>query len=417
MNTTQELISFLANFYSDSEKDILYNNECHNYCQDDCKITDLEYYNLAQLYNNLLSDELKEKYRIELGPTCTFLINELFKRYVTDNTFVLTTEQEHPAVKACLTTKSVYILLVDDIKKKDVITQIINTYKNSKCTNFFLMMSGVIPGTEEIIDEMFFKKLKHALTQENIPHILALDDCQGIFMNKRDYSPFDCVLGTAHVLVKDNYDLGILFTKLKHKIGYINKAGLKNFYNKLNIVLQHKEKALQFNDIMQNFFKDIIDGDSISIGNNLAKQHFVLHTNGLKFYQKYAEEFYKTNNICFSELNLKNGLIRIRYHEAICFNPEKYVNDLMKFKQFLMKLQRFRDLRIYSNFNNDINIKYDFIEKNPNKQIGQINQNQRVSSFYIESTEKQIEMEKISKQFIENSKFLYHYIYPAQKTR
>ena len=85
---------------------------------------------------------LKEdfNYRIEVDAHCTALIEKLFKRYVGKNTFVLTTEQEHPSVKNYLPKDNTYIICVNETKNEDAIPQIIQKFKKSGCTEFFLIM-------------------------------------------------------------------------------------------------------------------------------------------------------------------------------------------------------------------------------------------------------------------------------------
>jgi hypothetical protein len=320
---------------------------------------------------------------------------------------VLTTEQEHPAVKYFLNTDNIYVLQVEDINKRDVIKRIIRKYKQSKCKNFFLMMAGVIPGSAKILDQNFFVELKQALIINKIPNVLILDDCQGIYMVDRDYSIFDGILGTAHVLIKSNFEMGILLTKLPHKIGYINKAGLNAFKDGLQIICNHKSDAKKFNTIFKQLLKTEIDGKAFEIKEGQAPHMLVLSANRVPFNQKYADRM-EASEITFSELNSPIGMIRLRYQEAVNKDPEVYINTYIKeLKRILKALKRAKELKENTDFNNSINIDYDFTINKDNIKIGEINKKPLEKTFYT----KENNMENAYADTIEVNAQRFHYIY------
>lgn len=377
-------LSYLKSFYSQEERTELsrLNHIKIDLTKNDCTTQDKEYQALNSLYKELLDSDFLNDYRIEVGPNCTFLIEELFKRYVTDDTFVLVTEQEHPAVKYFLTTKNIHVLLVEDIDKKDVIKRILRKYKKSKCKSFFLMMAGVIPGSAKFLKQEFFVNLKQSLIANHIPNVLILDDCQGIYMANRDYSIFDGILGTAHVLIKSDFEMGILLTKLPQRIGYINKAGLKAFVKGLQIICKHKQAANEFHSIFKELFKDEIDNNTFEIKNDQAKHMLVIQANQVPFNQKYADQMEKAN-ITFSELNSPVGTIRLRYQEAITKDPDIYINEYIpKLKKILRALKRAKEVRENLVFDNSVNINYDFTINKNNVAISEINKKQLKKSFY-----------------------------------
>lgn len=402
-------LSYLHSFFTDKERSQLnaLNSINISISKDDCLETDIEYINLVKLYKSLLNCGVLDKYRIETGPNCTYLIEELFKRYVNNDTFVLTTEQEHPAVKYFLNTDNIYVLQVEDINKRDVIKRIIRKYKQSKCKNFFLMMAGVIPGSAKILDQNFFVGLKQALIFNKIPNVLILDDCQGIYMVDRDYSIFDGILGTAHVLIKSNFEMGILLTKLPHKIGYINKAGLNAFKDGLQIICNHKSDAKKFNTIFKQLLKAEIDGKAFEIKEGQAPHMLVLSANRVPFNQKYADRM-EASEITFSELNSPIGMIRLRYQEAVNKDPEVYINTYIKeLKRILKALKRAKELKENTDFNNSINIDYDFTINKDNIKIGEINKKPLEKTFYT----KENNMENAYADTIEVNAQRFHYIY------
>lgn len=399
----KEIFDFLNSFRTSKDSNLLtLDYTANNYDKDDItSLSDLEYLELVRYYNRLLNIKDSLNYRIEIGPNCTFLIERLFERYVSNNTFVLTTEQEHPAVKNCLR-ENTYIIKVDELYRKNAISQIIKKYKQSKCINFFLIMQGVICGSAEIIDEAFFKKLKAALQKEGIPHILILDDCQGLYMTNRDYTDFDGILATGHVLIKHGIEMGILYTKLNKKIGYINKAGLKAFSTKLAFVLNHRKDAIKFNSLIKDYLKDEIDKKDLKIKPNQASHMLVIQTNGIKFNQKHADEMEKSY-ITFSELNTRLGLIRLRYQEAITIDPIKYINSLKRLKKILRSLRKKKELGNEATFDNSIALNYDYSLNNKDERmVSDVNSKSNYnSSFNMKETE--------SKEKVYPIKF--HYIF------
>ena len=405
----EKALSYLKSFFTKEERIELnkLNSASVDLTRDDCSVTDSEYQNLVRLYKNLLNCGILDKYRVEVGPTCTYLIEELFKRYVNNDTFVLVTEQEHPAVKYFLNTNNVYVLQVDDIDKKDVIKRILRKYKHSKCKNFFLIMAGVIPGSAKILNQNFFANLKQSLTANAIPNVLILDDCQGIYMVNRDYSVFDGILGTAHVLIKSNFEMGILLTKLPHKIGHINKTGLNTFKKGLEIICNHRQDAQKFNSIFRELLKDEIDGKAFEIKEEQASHMLVLQANQVPFNQKYADKM-EPSEITFSELNSPIGMIRLRYQEAITKDPDIYIYIYIReLKKIIKSLKRAKELKENEIFDNSINIDYDFTINKDNVKIGEINKKQMNKSFYTKENDAENKYEDV----IENNQRNFHYIY------
>ena len=412
-NINDQILDYFDSFTNSSDYDLLLKiyDQPHNF--DDTDVNDKEYCNLVRFYNKLLSTKESYNYRIEVDRHCTALIEKLFQRYVGKNTFVLTTEQEHPAVKNYLPENNTFIICVNELKYENAVSQIIKKFKESNCTEFFLIMAGVIPGSAEILDETFFRKLKYALTKENIPHIFVLDDCQGLFMIQRDYSDFDAILGTAHVLVRYGFSMGILFTKLPHKIGYINKAGLKDLSTKLNYVFNHKQDALKFNGLITQFVKDEIDDNVLKIKDNQAQHMFVVSTDGVKFSQKKADEM-KDYGIIFSELNTQNRFIRLRYQDCILFNSQDMLNVLQSFKKMLHSLKRMKDLATDLNFDKNVDINYDFIVNGTNKGIGEVNKKIYRSSFNVDEISEILNNSSLSFDKAKTN-IVYHYIFEHQR--
>lgn len=379
-NIENEILNYLDTFTSkdDYSSFLSIYDQKHNF--NDTITKDPEYIQLVKFYNKLLNLKEEFNYRVEVDAHCTALIEKLFKRYVSKDTFVLTTEQEHPSVKIFLPKNNTYIVYVNELKKENIIIQIVQKFKESGCKDFFLIMAGVMPASSEIIDEIFFKQLKLALNKSNIKHIFVLDDCQGLYMIDRDYSDFDCILGTAHVVVRYGFSMGILYTKLPSQIGYINKSSLKGFIPKIEYAINHKQDALKFNNLITEFLKDEIDGETLSIKGNQAPHMLSISTNGVKFNQKVATDL-KDYGIIFSEINSKNRRIRLRYQDTILFEPKEFIAGLHRFKRMLHSLRKMKELGTDLIFDNTADIDYGFKINGTNTPVSEINKSLYKSSF------------------------------------
>ena len=225
-------------------------------------------------------------------------------------------------------------------------------------------------------------------------------------MTNRDYSIFDGILGTAHVLIKSDFEMGILLTKLPQYIGYINKAGLKAFVKGLQIICKHKQAANEFHGIFKELFKDEIDNNTFEIKNDQAKHMLVIQANQVPFNQKYADQMEKAN-ITFSELNSPVGTIRLRYQEAITKDPDIYINEYIpKLKKILRALKRAKEARENLVFDNSVNINYDFTINKNNIAISEINKKQLKKSFYT----KEDNLTNQYEDYLDNQP-RFHYIY------
>lgn len=409
-NIDNEFLKYLEGFVNTSDYTYLLNVYDKKHAFDDTTTTDPEYLNLTTFYNRLLN--LTDKYRVEVDCNCTSLIEKLFARYVNADTFVLTTEQEHPAVKAYLPAKNTFIISINELDNPLAISQIITKFRQTSYKKLFLIMSGVVAGSSKIIKQSFFEQLKVELNKAHIPHLFVLDDCQGLFMTPRNYAIFDAILGTAHVIVRYGFSMGILFTKLPDRIGYINKASLKAFINKLKYVFNHKAEATRFNTIVHSFLGNEIDGNILNVKAGQASHMITISTTGVKFNQRSADEL-STYGMLFSELNTKNRLIRLRYQDAILFNPRAYLDGLYKLKRVLHSLKKMNEFAIDLSFDNSIDIDYEFTVNNINKPIGEINKNIYRSDFNINEIERVIKQSQST--YVGHKEAVYNYIFNRQR--
>ena len=345
MQIENKIKSYIKNYFTDEEKSVLRHYYFDKYEADDTTLNDTEYQNLSKLCKALIQSPLSDKYRIEVGPSCRFLINRLVDTYIDDDTLVLTTEQEHSSVKNALkTVKNLMVLNVNTLYLHETYNKVLEEFKNKKCNKIFLLMAGTLPGTFEVIKQDFFISLKTILLENKIPNIFILDDCQGCGFIFRDYDIFDGILATGHVFIP-GFDMGILFTKLNKRIGYYNKTGLKHLIEKINIILKHKDKALMFNDLLSEYFNYELNELGFEKFSNQALHKFAFKITNNTFTQKQYDDLIKYK-VRVSDSHTPITNISIRCHEIMIQDPDKVIKGLELTKKLLKKIYRAKELGI-----------------------------------------------------------------------
>lgn len=347
MTIEEKIKHYIDNFY-ETEDLVQITKPMGTSFVDDILSNDVQYISLCNRVLDLLNNSaLKDKYRIEIGESCTYLIDKLFKAYVDENTFIVTSSHDHEATTSRLGNNPVYrvnIFDTQDSKKSiKVFQDIINQFETSKCTKIFCIMVGTAPHATVTIDQNFFKALKTVFIRNNIPHMMVLDDCQGIFMIERNYDVFDAFLATGHVLSCLFPDFGILFTKLDKKLGYMNKQMLSDLYNKLQLIDKYKDKANQFNGLMTEYFKSFINDTEFKPYTQEANHQFALALPQTINNPKYDSKFIKYG-IEFNPIDCKDNFVRLRYHEVIIQDADTFIKGLTELKTHLNKLLRFKEM-------------------------------------------------------------------------
>lgn len=322
--------------------------------KNDTSINDLEYNSICnKIFTLLNNSQLADKYRIEIDKSCTSLIEKLFKAYVDEDTFIITSDFDHEATTSQLGNNKRHIVRVFDTFKDEigVCNEIVKSFKDSKCKRIFCIMVGTTPQSGIMINQSFFVNLKNALVKQNIDHMMILDDCQDMFMVERNYDIFDGILATSHVLSCFLPNFGILFTKLPKNIGYLNKMSLINAYPTLELLDKYKDKASKFNNLLNDYFKDTMERTGFKQFPNEVSHQFVIWLPKTINNLKYDDEFAKYG-FRFDPTKVENNFIRVRYHETIVQDSNSFIEGLRKVKKHLFKLHRFKE------FSSD----YDFVE-------------------------------------------------------
>ena len=216
-----------------------------------------EYFSLMPYCN--CSSENKD---LSFEVSATTFINKLFEIYVDDDTLVISSDSEHPNVKKQINKcKNTLILShYTDIRGYNI-EKIINESKKYK--KVFVYIIGTRNDTGEITPQLFFEELKKTFINNNINHIIVLDDVQGMFLVPRDYRLFDYVIGTAHAL-SIGYDMGIMISN-SYLTGIKAYNWGKEYLKSLSVILKRKNKMNIFRDVLiQYYSKYLTDNNSLS---------------------------------------------------------------------------------------------------------------------------------------------------------
>lgn len=203
------------------------------------------------LLNKIPSYNSLSNFNITFANSQTDLINELFEKYVDDDTLIISSDFEHDSVVKCLNNYKNVILLnyFEDILKSNFSK--LSNIKNYKKIFVYFISVGISNGL--ITPQSFFENLKKFLTQNNTNHIMILDDPHGMFLYPRNYQIFDYILNTAHALLTDKFNAGICLNK-KENIGKKSSSIIEIYNQLINLVNNRKNKINQFKFIIQDYF-------------------------------------------------------------------------------------------------------------------------------------------------------------------
>ena len=350
MSIENEIKDYINNYFTPDELITMKKYYFASYDHDDTTENDFEYIQLCNFYKKLAGINENGKYRVEIDKSASALLEKLFARYVSADTFVITTVECHMSTKQLVSEMDqshVYKICTgrEDHKSNKIYEEVFAAFKYSGCKRVLVLLEGIIQGFEWIIDNSVFLKFKYLFERNNIPTMLILDDCQGIFHINRDYSIFDAILATGHTL-EVGFDMGILFTKLSTRLGYVNKCGLKRFAEKIEILAKHKDKANQFNSLLTRYFKPLESEHIILPKEGVNSHHFTMHLNDIqKIPSKLAVDLTRNYLFISNEMNAPKSWLRIRYHEFIVQNPDKILEGLNKTKIAINKALKYQDLQ------------------------------------------------------------------------
>lgn len=201
---------------------------------------------------------LDNSYHVAVKPYERNLINQLFKKYVDDDTLVITTNREHPTVENQLdliNPKRVYYIDIVKLNEdyESEVNRLNQAIRNSTYKKFFVYIIHLTNEGIYATPVIFHKALKSMLCDK--PHKMVLDCAQSLYLMWADYSLFDYILTTSHAVAQP-YSMGIVIKKEDDDIGIKDAYILGLYREMLSIVLRRVDKMMQFWPTMRLAFAD-----------------------------------------------------------------------------------------------------------------------------------------------------------------
>ena len=283
-------------------------------------INEIEYDHMKKMFLARLPYSKIDKNNCEISfdVSETSIINKIKDEFVDDDTIVITTDQEHPSVlKMVQSCKNYYIMKYQVEVIWMQYNDLIDKIKDFK--KVVVIINGVKVATGEFTPQLFFIKLKNIL--RNKKSIIILDDAQGMFLHKRDYSIFDYVFGTCHAMI-DAYDAGICIS-----IGNNKPLGTKayaiglNYLYSLDLILARIDKLNIFSNIMEEYFYDkIVEQKLFNLDNTIHSRRvpylFDLDDK-LKIFTETQMELLNKHKISVDGFGTQQHTLRFRGHQYL----------------------------------------------------------------------------------------------------
>lgn len=267
-----------------------------------------------------------------LAETATFLIDQLFNKYLDDNTLLITSVVEHEAVDKN----------VERFNRQDKDHVRMHYYNGTKALNLsqvkealrkkhykkaFVYIIGTQITTGEITPTAFFIKLKEFLNSQNIESVMVLDDVHGMFLVPRDYSIFDHVIFTAHALIR-RWDMGMCWSKEPIYMGCHALNWLTEYNSLLSFFLTRKDKLLMFSQVMEEEYAKYLSSPLFEYKSDSAPHIFSIKVNfpprlaySKDKWQEFADKEVRLETRDYEHDNI--FYIRMRGSQFITF-PELY---------------------------------------------------------------------------------------------
>ena len=295
-------------------------------------------------FNNDIWDINLNGYNLYLGKGATELIYEIFKKEVDDDTLIITSVVEHPAVNEAIerlgrTGKDHVCINYENGIRELNISQVINACENKKYTKAFVMIIGTQVSTGEITPQKFFIKLKNYLVSQGIQTTMAIDDVQAMYMVPRNYNIFDYAIFSAHILVRP-FVMGLVWSKKELDFGNQYAGWLQQFLPKLKIMLRFQQKFNSFSEVLKDEFREYLYKDYIQYVSDSVPYIFSIKVDcpPRLIYSLYDKDAwlsdYEVKLESSSIATNESFYIRLRAAQYIT-TPEKLINAIPQIKKML----------------------------------------------------------------------------------
>lgn len=269
-------------------------------------------------FNDINCSLVYPDWNITVDNCASYHIDKLFNYYVDDNTLVIISNAEHTTtVRNFNECKNGLVLdFYRDILGYNY-KKIIDEAK--KYEKVFFYCIGTQISTGEYTPQSFFIGLKEEFDKLDIYYTLVLDAVQEMFLQPRDYSIFDYVIGTGHAICW-NYDLGILIHKSSAPVkGCYEFSHMWEFHEVFDKVIKpRKDKINVFTRCIHEYFRELLQRPEFSIIPDNAPQLCSIRCKNIYFDEEEKELLDKY------EIRIENIGNPIQY---IRFRAQMYIKE------------------------------------------------------------------------------------------
>lgn len=251
------MIKTILNKIAFDEKESAFYNESKKQHETVSILSDGEFNKVNDYLKSLLPFSNINDYNFSFAPCATDLITELFNKYVDEDTLILTTKSEHPNVKKLLNKYKNVEYVYDKMSLQ-------NFKIDKKFKRVFVYMISTLCATGTIIYDFEMQSVIDKARSSGKEVITVIDAVQELFLLPRDYSQYDYIIGTSHVLIPD-FDMGIVLSK-DSSVGK-RLAVSKVFSELLSLLMKRKEFLYQFNMIMNIEFGELKNSPFKAVSN------------------------------------------------------------------------------------------------------------------------------------------------------
>ena len=276
------------------------------------------------LFERFLNDYNKmNDFELLMHKRATIHINELFDKYVDENTLVITSSFQHISAERAID-KCKNVFKFDDLdENSNIIYRIKESIIMAKqYEKVFVYLIGTEFGTGRRHSNEIYKQLHDELVKLGKPFIMVMDAAQEMFLFPRDYSFYHYVIDTVHSLYTP-LDVGLLFINknfvseedIKSFTGYKRCDVLERIFRGLEIALNRRKYILMYHDIINDSIDHtLFEGYKL---HSSQSNFYSMYNTGLFLYDKECVDLVTDKFINHALLKDPGVDVQIDYHKKI----------------------------------------------------------------------------------------------------
>lgn len=285
---------------------------------------------LENKFKHLLCYNELSDFKLTVNKNGTTILNDIFSRYITSNTFVVATVNHEIILEYTNNIPNCYYITAEDINCPNI-EKIITQYKASNCDNIFIYLNSIVDG--KLLYNDFVSQLINNLQIENINYSSVYDAVSSLFIVPENYELFDYIVFSGHSIIP-YYNLGLLFSKKNTNFGYSDLTKTTQYYELLVKFLNNRDKIYMFNYFMEQYFKDFVFDNKLKfISNSCLGIVYIKIVDPL--YKKIISKQIENLN-CYG-IYFDETFVQIRLTFLLSEDTTKIINSLNKLKDVMKK--------------------------------------------------------------------------------